>query len=326
MTLKLSPDSTKAQVDKVADVGVAGEGDKATWCQLREPHPLRGWDPEARDPHLISVIREVDLVENLGGFVLDGLHLHQVRRVLPGPISENGQGRGRSEGGPTGPGNRGKLGDKPRPDTPPHFQQQDRPLDFSDSRVLYLGNVITVPRWPRALERVNKVEGAGGLCRVLSVAQVCVPTPCTGRAALSTSEPPASPTVQNATVWLASKELRKRSPLLFGHPHPQGAGPTNPVRPRTNPAPAAPVPQGFLEPLQAVDGEWAVLAGLQEALHVGQENVARWEEASAEPEQLPAPLLAVPVGGGPIGVTGTCVILGPHPPVPHPKDQHHPLS
>lgn len=40
--------------------------------------------------HLICVVREVDLVEDLGGFVLDGLHLYQVRGVLPGPISGNG--------------------------------------------------------------------------------------------------------------------------------------------------------------------------------------------------------------------------------------------
>lgn len=44
---------------------------------------------EASSPHLIGVIRKVDLVENLGGFVLDGLHLHQVWGVLPGPISES---------------------------------------------------------------------------------------------------------------------------------------------------------------------------------------------------------------------------------------------
>lgn len=39
-------------------------------------------------PHLVSVIGEVDLVENLGRLVLDGLHLHQMRRVLPRPIPE----------------------------------------------------------------------------------------------------------------------------------------------------------------------------------------------------------------------------------------------
>lgn len=60
----------------------------------------------------------------------------------------------------------------------------------------------------------------------------------------------------------------------------------------------ASVPEGFLEPLKAVNGEWAVLAGLQEALYVGQEDVAGREEACAQPEQLPAPVLAIPAGGG----------------------------
>lgn len=46
-------------------------------------------DQEACSPHLIGIIRKVDLVENLGGFVLDGLHFHQVWGVLSGPISEN---------------------------------------------------------------------------------------------------------------------------------------------------------------------------------------------------------------------------------------------
>lgn len=52
-------------------------------------HSGMSMDQEARSPHLVSVIRKVDLVENLGGFVLDGLHLHQVWGVLPGPISKN---------------------------------------------------------------------------------------------------------------------------------------------------------------------------------------------------------------------------------------------
>lgn len=52
-------------------------------------HSGMSTDQEARSPHLVSVIRKVDLVENLGGFVLDGLHLHQVWGVLPGPISKN---------------------------------------------------------------------------------------------------------------------------------------------------------------------------------------------------------------------------------------------
>ena len=34
-------------------------------------------------PHLVRVVREVDLVEYLRGLVLDGLHLDLVRRVLP---------------------------------------------------------------------------------------------------------------------------------------------------------------------------------------------------------------------------------------------------
>lgn len=47
------------------------------------------------EAHLVSVVREVHLVEDLGGFVLDGLHLHQVWRVLPRPISEiQGEGGG----------------------------------------------------------------------------------------------------------------------------------------------------------------------------------------------------------------------------------------
>lgn len=67
-----------------------------------------------------------------------------------------------------------------------------------------------------------------------------------------------------------------------------------------------PPPQRFLEPLQAVEGQRTVLAGLQEPLHVGQEDVAGREEARAQPEKFPAPLFAVPVRGGPEGVTGTC--------------------
>lgn len=96
----------------------------------------------------------------------------------------------------------------------------------------------------------------------------------------------------------------------WSFPHPKGARPTNlgwpgappnacPRAPCQLPLPlGAAVPQGLLEPLQAVDGERAVLPGLQEALHVGQEDVAGGEEAGAQPEQLPAPLLAVPAGRG----------------------------
>ena len=43
-------------------------------------------------PYLVCVVGEVDLVEDLGGLVLNGLHLHQVRGVLPGAISENTEG------------------------------------------------------------------------------------------------------------------------------------------------------------------------------------------------------------------------------------------
>lgn len=58
-------------------------------------HSGASTDQEASSPHLISVVRKVDLVENLGSFVLDGLHLHQVWGVLPGPISKNhGVGKG----------------------------------------------------------------------------------------------------------------------------------------------------------------------------------------------------------------------------------------
>lgn len=40
-------------------------------------------------PHsyLICIIREVDFVEDLRGLMLDGLHFHQMRGVLPGSIS-----------------------------------------------------------------------------------------------------------------------------------------------------------------------------------------------------------------------------------------------
>lgn len=43
-------------------------------------------------PHLVRVVGEVDLVEDLGSLVLDGFHLHQMWRVLPGAISENTEG------------------------------------------------------------------------------------------------------------------------------------------------------------------------------------------------------------------------------------------
>lgn len=45
--------------------------------------------PSSQGPHLVGVVGKVDLVEYLRGFVLDGLHLHQVWGVLPGPVSES---------------------------------------------------------------------------------------------------------------------------------------------------------------------------------------------------------------------------------------------
>lgn len=82
-----------------AKVGVVGKRHQGCPVSPREPGPSGApTDQEARVPHLVCVIGKVDLVENLGGFVLDGLHLHQVRGVLPGPVSEN-QGSGGGGGG-----------------------------------------------------------------------------------------------------------------------------------------------------------------------------------------------------------------------------------
>lgn len=73
-----------------ANVGMAGGRCQGCPCVLREPGPAGASSAqEASSPHLVGVVGEVDLVENLGGFVLDGLHLHQMWGVLPGPISEN---------------------------------------------------------------------------------------------------------------------------------------------------------------------------------------------------------------------------------------------
>lgn len=72
------------------------------------------------EPHLVCVVREVDLVEDLGRLVLDGLHFHQVWGVLPGPISETTEGE--REGsmflGPHG-WEAEETGDWPQPDRPP---------------------------------------------------------------------------------------------------------------------------------------------------------------------------------------------------------------
>lgn len=37
--------------------------------------------------YLVGIVGEIDLMEDLGGFMLDGLDLHQMRRVLPRPIA-----------------------------------------------------------------------------------------------------------------------------------------------------------------------------------------------------------------------------------------------
>lgn len=105
-----------------AKVGVVGKRHQGCPVSPREPGPSGApTDQEARVPHLVCVIGKVDLVENLGGFVLDGLHLHQVRGVLPGPVSENqGSGGGRKGGksgdsrflGPWGAESRGHFGDR----------------------------------------------------------------------------------------------------------------------------------------------------------------------------------------------------------------------
>lgn len=37
--------------------------------------------------YLICIVREVDFVEDLGRLMLDGLHFHQMRGILPGSIT-----------------------------------------------------------------------------------------------------------------------------------------------------------------------------------------------------------------------------------------------
>lgn len=99
---QLSPDSTEEQ-----EGGNKCGGPQGAWS-FRSAS-----DQEACSPHLIGIIRKVDLVENLGGFVLDGLHFHQVWGVLSGPISENqerGWGAVRSLLGSWGHGEQGIEG------------------------------------------------------------------------------------------------------------------------------------------------------------------------------------------------------------------------
>ena len=116
-------------------MGVVRKGHQGCPVSPREPGPSGApTDQEARVPHLVCVIGKVDLVENLGGFVLDGLHLHQVRGVLPGPVSENqGRGKGVKSGGsrflgPWGAERRGNFGDRQTPVLIPihHFLPGDK--------------------------------------------------------------------------------------------------------------------------------------------------------------------------------------------------------
>lgn len=93
-------------------------------CRQRELDPVRRVRPVCEAPHLVRVIGKVDLVEDLGSLVLDGLHLHQVWGVLPGAISENTEGE--REGsmllGPHG-WEAEESGDWPQPDPHLHSQQ-----------------------------------------------------------------------------------------------------------------------------------------------------------------------------------------------------------
>lgn len=85
-----------------ANVGMLGERQQhcslcPRWSLVVQGRPRT--EKPAALTHLIGIVRKVDLVENLGGFVLDGLHLHQVWGVLPGPISKNqGSGWEQSQG------------------------------------------------------------------------------------------------------------------------------------------------------------------------------------------------------------------------------------
>ncbi len=53
------------------------------------------------------------------------------------------------------------------------------------------------------------------------------------------------------------------------------------------------LPQGFLKSLHAVWGDWMMLLGLQELLDMRKQHVTGRKKPSAEPEKLPALLLAV---------------------------------
>lgn len=53
------------------------------------------------------------------------------------------------------------------------------------------------------------------------------------------------------------------------------------------------LPQGFLQSLHAVWGDWMMLLGLQELLDMRKQHVTGRKKPSAEPEELPALLLTV---------------------------------
>lgn len=63
-------------------------------------------------------------------------------------------------------------------------------------------------------------------------------------------------------------------------------------------------PQHHLDAAAAVGSQLLPPPSVYELLGMGQQRLARGEEASAEPQQLPSPLLTVPagsVGGEPSG-------------------------
>lgn len=74
------------------------------------------------------------------------------------------------------------------------------------------------------------------------------------------------------------------------------------------------IPQGSLDTAAAVRGQEPCPPGVQELLHVGQQCLAGREEASAEPQQLPASLLAVPVATEPSAWTLRDQLPGAHGP------------
>lgn len=117
-------------------------------------------------PHLVCVVREVDLVEDLGSLVLDGLHLHQVWGVLPGAISENTEGE-REGSMLLGPHSweAEKTGNWPQPEPPPPCPTVDSamwsPEALNSQPVSGMGG----GGWG------TRTKGVSELCRVCSGAQ-----------------------------------------------------------------------------------------------------------------------------------------------------------